>query len=132
MRRFISVVLVSLVLSSPVFAEEEATETYTDTGVPAQGRQAAPSGFHGILGAGLFSGQRIVGDDGRRTALFPLVLMRYKDVAYWSLAGGGVWLIQTGDHSLRFGAGVSTPGGARETTRVLPGWRRARVRSTDI
>jgi outer membrane protein len=113
-KTFISIILFSLVLFSSVFAEEEVTETYTDTGVPVQDQQVgAPSGLHGILGAGLFSGQRIIGDDGRRTSLFPLVLMRYKDVAYWSLGGGGAWLIQTGDHSLRFGAGV----------RIHAGWR---------
>lgn len=107
MRIFISIIIFSAVLSSPVFAQEEVTETYTDTGVSAQDQQVSrPSGFHGILGAGLFNGERIIGDDGRRTALFPFVLMRYKDVAYWSLGGGGVWLIQTEDRSLRFGAGV--------------------------
>jgi outer membrane protein len=113
MKTFITLILFSIVLSSPGFAEEEVTETYTDTGVPAQDQQARPSDFHGILGAGLFSGQRIIGDDGRRTSLFPLVLIRYKDVAYWSLTGGGVWLVQTGDHSVRFGGGV----------RIHAGWR---------
>lgn len=114
MKTFVSTILLSLVLFSSVCAEEEVTETYTDASAPAHDQQvSAPSGFHGILGAGLFSGQRIFGDEGKRTSLFPLVLMRYKDVAYWNLGGGGVWLIQTEDHSLRFGAGV----------RIHSGWR---------
>jgi outer membrane protein len=114
MRTFIAIILFGIVLSSPVFAEEEATETYTDAGGAAQDQQASPpSGFHGLLGAGLFSGQRIIGDDGRRTGLLPIVLLRYKDVAYWRLTGGGVWLLQTEDHSLWFGAGV----------RIHSGWR---------
>jgi outer membrane protein len=114
MKTLIIIMLFSSVLFSPVFAEEEVTETYTDAGVPAQERQALrPSDFHGILGAALFSGQRILGDDGRRISLFPLLLMRYKDIAYWSLGGGGVWLVQAEDHSLRFGAGV----------RIHSGWR---------
>ncbi len=109
----ISLFLFILVLSLPVRAEEDATETYTDVGAPAAAQAARPSGLHGILGAGLFNGQRIIGDDGRRTALLPLVLMRYDDWAYWSLTGGGVWLAQSGDHSLRFGAGVRLHGGWR-------------------
>lgn len=47
MKTFITVIMFSIILSSPVFAEEEVTETYTDTGVPAQDRQvSAPSGLH--------------------------------------------------------------------------------------
>ncbi len=102
-----------LVLSAPAMAQEDAAETYTDVGAPASAQAAAPSGLHGIIGAALFNSQRIIGDDGRRTALLPLVLMRYEDWAYWSLTGGGVWLAQTEDHSLRFGAGVRIHGGWR-------------------
>jgi MipA family protein len=115
MKKLIFLMLSGLVLSSQVFAEEEVTETFTDAGAASQDLQAVPpSGFHGLLGAGLFSGQRIIGDDGRRTSLFPLVLMRYKDLAYWSLTGGGVWLVQTANHSLRFGAGVRLHSGWRQ------------------
>jgi outer membrane protein len=111
-KTFITIILFSVVLSFPVFAEEEVTETYTDTGAPARDQEvSAPSGLHGILGAGLFSGQRIIGDDGARTFPLPLILLAYKDIAYWSIGGGGVWLLQTGDHALRFGAGVRLQGG---------------------
>ncbi len=113
MKKVLMVLLFALVVSLTARAEEEATETYTDVGGTAPAQAAAPSGLHGIIGAAIFNGQRIIGDDGRRTALLPLVLMRYEDWAYWSLTGGGVWLAQTGDHALRFGAGV----------RFHSGWR---------
>ncbi len=45
--------------------------------------------------------------------MLPFVLMRYEDWAYWSLTGGGVWLAQSDDHALRFGAGVRIHGGWR-------------------
>jgi outer membrane protein len=95
----------------PAFAEtEDPTEVYTDASAPASD-QHKPSDFHGLLGAALFSGQRIIGDDGWRAGLFPLILIRYKDLAYWNIGGGGVWLLQNDDHSLRFGAGVRFVGG---------------------
>jgi len=112
MNRFSAILLLSIALVSPVFADptEDATEVYTDAGPPAA-RQVTPSDFHGILGVALFSGQKIIGDEGRRTAVFPLILMRYKDIAYWSIGGGGVWLARSDDHSLRFGAGIKIAGG---------------------
>ncbi len=83
----------------------ELTEAYIDAGVP-DGATITPSGFHGILGAGLVNGERIVGDARRRTVLLPLVLMTYEDWAYWSIGGGGVWLYHSDDRSLRFGLGL--------------------------
>jgi outer membrane protein len=112
MKIILFIILFSITLLSSAFADtnEEVTEVYTDTGVPTPDQNKS-SGFHGILGAGLFTGQRIIGDDGRRTSLFPLILMRYKDIAYWSIGGGGVWLLRSDDRSLRFGAGVRIQGG---------------------
>jgi len=97
-----------LLFASPVFAQQEdAGETYVDTGAiaPAEGGGDF-SGFHGILGGGFFTAKRIYGDNHRLIYVLPVVLMRYEDIAYWSLSGGGVWLAQTDDHSLRFGAGL--------------------------
>jgi outer membrane protein len=113
MKKLLSIILLSLALVSPVFAETagDLTEIYIDTGAPTPD-QEKPSGFHGILGAGLFSGQRIIGDDGVRTVPLPVIFMMYKDIAYWNLGGGGAWLLNADDRSLRFGAGI----------RVQRGW----------
>jgi MipA family protein len=112
MIRTLSILLFTITLISPAYADttEELTEVYTDAGAPAAD-QAMPSGLHGILGAGLFSGQRIIGKGGVRTVPIPIILMLYKDTAYWSIGGGGVWLLQTDDRSLRLGAGVRVQGG---------------------
>lgn len=106
------IILFSIALISPAFADttEDATEVYTDTGAPVPDLHKPP-GLHGILGIALFSGQRIVGDDGMRTLPFPVIFMTYKDIAYWSIAGGGVWILQSEDHSLKFGAGIRVQGG---------------------
>lgn len=110
-RTFFLTIAFMLAFLSPAFAEtEDPTEAYTDASTPVSD-QHKPSGFHGVLGAALFSGQRIVGNDGWRAGLLPLVLIRYKDIAYWSIGGGGVWLLQNDDHSLRFGAGIRVVGG---------------------
>jgi MipA family protein len=69
------------------------------------------SGFHGMIGAGLFNGESILVDSQRRTALRPLLFLRYEDWAYLSLRGGGVWLLQSPDRSLRLGLGVSVHSG---------------------
>lgn len=117
MKTAIAIMLV-VIFFSPVFAQEEnPAETYTDTGMTAPGVGAGePSGFHGILGGGFFTAKRIFGDNHRLIHIEPVVLMRYEDIAYWSLNGGGVWLAQTDDHSLRFGAG------AREHIGWAPGF----------
>lgn len=97
-----------LIFTSPVFAQQEdGAETYADTGMPGlEDGVGKPSGFHGILGAGFFTWHRIFGDNHMLIDVGPVVLLRYEDIAYWSLTGGGVWLVQTADHSLRFGAGA--------------------------
>lgn len=103
-----------LLASCPAYADTATplTEVYIDTGVPAE-EQPAPTGFHGILGAGLFNGERIIGDAHRRTILLPIVLMTYEDLAYWSIGGGGVWLYHSDDRSLKFGAGLKLHPGYR-------------------
>ena len=63
------------------------------------------TGFHGMIGAGLFNGGIIHAED--RLSLQPLLFMRYDDWAYASLQGGGVWLLQSSDKALRLGLGVS-------------------------
>ncbi|MEK6700589.1 MAG: MipA/OmpV family protein [Nitrospirota bacterium] len=98
---------VLLFICYPAYADtvSDLTEDYTAAGVPGQ-EQAAPSGFHGILGAGLFNVEKIVGDSDRKTVPLPLIIITYKDLAYWSLGGGGVWLLQSDDRSLKLGVGV--------------------------
>ncbi len=115
MKRHIStILLLSLFPFSPAFADttEEVTEVYTDVNAPAAD-QRGPSNIHGILGAGVFGRQKIIGDGDTVVGVLPLVLMRYRDVAYWSIAGGGAWLLGTDDRLLRFGAGI----------RIQAGWR---------
>ena len=113
MKTFISIIALSFFLCSPIYAEQEVTEIYTDTGVPIREEGVSePAGFHGTLGVGFFGSKKIIGDGGTIIAVSPVVMLRYKDLAYWSLGGGGVWLLQADDHSLRFGAGI----------RTHPGW----------
>ena len=106
-------IMLFLIFASPVFAQQEdPAETYTDTGMTAaEEGMGKPSGFHGVLGGGFFTAKRIFGDNHRLIFVQPVILMRYEDIAYWSLNGGGVWLAQTADHSLRFGAGVRSHAG---------------------
>jgi outer membrane scaffolding protein for murein synthesis (MipA/OmpV family) len=112
-KTFISIIALSFFLCSPIYAEQEVTEIYTDTGVPIREEGVSePAGFHGTLGVGFFGSKKIIGDGGTIIAVSPVVMLRYKDLAYWSLGGGGVWLLQADDHSLRFGAGI----------RTHPGW----------
>src|SRR5512147_1743737 len=115
MKIFIFITALTFIICPPVYAEQEVTEIYTDTGVPIRDDSVSESeGFHGTLGAAFFNWQKILGDRGKIITLSPVIIMRYKDLAYWSLGGGGVWLLQTNDHSLRFGAGIRThPGWAR-------------------
>jgi MipA family protein len=88
------------------------TEIYTDTGVPTRAGVSESEGFHGTLGAGFSFSKKIIGDGGTIITMGPMVFLRYKDLAYWSDRGVGVWLLQSDDHSLRFGAGI----------RAHPGW----------
>ena len=106
-------VLLFLIFTFPVFAQQEQPgETYADTDMlaPTQGIEK-PSGFHGRLGAGFFTAKRIFGDNHLLVNTGPVILLRYEDIAYWSLTGGGVWIAQTADHSLRFGAGIRSRAG---------------------
>ncbi|MDA8422891.1 MAG: hypothetical protein M0Z89_06120 [Nitrospiraceae bacterium] len=75
--------MILLFAGSFAFADTAAdlTEVYTDSGMPGLA-YTTPSGVHGIIGAGLFNGERIIGDTRRRTALLPIVLMTYQDWAY--------------------------------------------------
>lgn len=111
-KTFIGIIALSLILCSPIYAEQEMTEIYTDTGVPTRQGFSETEGFHGTLGAGFSVSKRIIGEkDGTIIIVGPMVFLRYEDLAYWSLRGGGVWLLQTDDHSLRFGAGIRTHSG---------------------
>lgn len=117
MKTLISIIVLSFFFCSPIYADQEMsnilTEIFTDTGVPIREEGVSePAGFHGTLGADFFVSKKIIGDGGTIITVGPMVFLRYEDLAYWSLNGAGVWLLQTADHSLRFGAGI----------RTHPGW----------
>jgi hypothetical protein len=82
-------ILLLFIFTSPVFAQQEdAAETYTDTGMPAAEEGIGrPSGFHGILGAGLFTAKRIFGYNHRLINVGPVILMRRRNI----LASGASW-----------------------------------------
>jgi MipA family protein len=111
---FVLVWAAVLFACGPAYADMAATltEIYTYSGVPER-EQAAPSHFRGFLGPGEFHGERIVGDARSRTVLLPIVLFNYRDLAYWNIAGGGMWLYHSADRSFKAGAGV----------KVRPGYR---------
>ncbi len=88
------------------------TQVYADAESGRVEREP-PRGLHGLLGAGLIDGQRPIGEQGRRAGLLPLVVLRYDDWAWWTIAAGGVWLAQSEDRSLRFGVGARLHGGWR-------------------
>jgi len=115
-----------------VYADTAAdlTEDYTASGVPDR-EQDTPPAFHGIVGAGLFNYKKVVGDEGRRNIVLPIVLMTYKDRAYWSLGGGGVWLLQSEDRLLKFGVGVKARLGWRPDDDALLEGMSARRTSLD-
>lgn len=124
MKKCISIIALSFFsLCSTIYAAQEANEIYTDTGVPTrQDGVSESAGFHGTLGAGFFSRHKILGDNGNVITLSPVVMLHYRDLAYWSVSGGGLWLLQTDDHSLRFGAGIRThPGWGRGKDPILEG-----------
>lgn len=89
-RLMASILLCTIMLFAwrPAYADIAAafTEVYADNGVPDGGRPAT-EGLHGLLGAGWFKGDRIVGDPRYRTVLLPIVLLTWKDWAYWSITG---------------------------------------------
>ncbi|WP_169924103.1 MipA/OmpV family protein [Sulfurifustis variabilis] len=89
----------------------DITEVYAAAGVPGQEREP-PAGWRAVVGLGLASAEEVVGDGERRTLVLPVLLMTYDDWAYWSIAGGGVWIRST-DRSLHLGVGVKLHAGWR-------------------
>ncbi len=57
------IALISL-LCSPIYAQQEVTELYTDTGVPTRAGVSESEGFHGTLGADSSVSKKIIGDGG--------------------------------------------------------------------
>jgi outer membrane scaffolding protein for murein synthesis (MipA/OmpV family) len=116
MRATVFILLCAIILCAwrPAFADSAAalTEVYGDNGLPEWGKPK-PEGLHGLLGPALFRGDRIIGDPRPRTTVFPFVLMTWDDFAYWSITGGGVWLLHFVDLPLRIGAGVKVHPGYR-------------------
>jgi outer membrane protein len=90
-----------------VYAQDmtEVPEVTVSANAAAQGQPRA-GGFHGSLGAGVYAGQSTVGE--RRVVVFPapFVSLRYSDWAYWRLANGGVWLVQSPGKTLKLGVGL--------------------------
>ncbi len=109
--------LLLLHIYCPAYADTatDLPEDYPAAGVmaPEKEETAAPSGFHGLIGAGLFNYKRVVGDEDRRTVLLPLIMVTYQDWAYLRNSRGGVWLLQSDDRSLKFGAGIGLHAGWR-------------------
>jgi len=109
---------------------EEVTESYTDMQL-SEGEPNHAENFHGILGAGVFTGERILGEGGRWTLPLPLVVMRYRDLAYWSITGGGVWLVQSDDHTARFGIGMRSQSGWKPGDDAMLAGMERRIKSID-
>lgn len=90
-----------------VYAQDmtEAPEVSVPANAAAQEQQKI-QGLHGMLGAGVFAGNRVVGE--RRMVVWPMpfVTLRYSDWAYWRSTQGGIWLLQSPDRTLKLGAGV--------------------------
>jgi MipA family protein len=102
-----------LCVSNLVYADETAdlVEPSAVTGVLVQ-EQPATEGFHGLLGAAVIGGQRIVGQKNTFVLPLPIIFLTYSDWAYWSFVSGGVWAFQSHDHSMKIGVGI----------RLHPGW----------
>jgi MipA family protein len=101
------ILIISLLLVNLARADSitDLTEVYTAEGVPVR-VETTPSEFHGLIGAGLFNLEKNIGESSRKTVLLPLIILTYQDWAYWSIGGGGVWLLQSGDRSLKLGVGL--------------------------
>ena len=121
-----------LLLTRAVLADSitDLGEVYTAEGIPLKA-QAAPSNFHGLLGAGLFNFEKIIGDSSRKTVLLPIVVMTYQDWAYWSIGSGGVWLLQSADHSMKLGVGLKVHRGYAEQDDTVYAGMNTRRRSLD-
>jgi outer membrane protein len=104
-----SIVLVLFLLSMflPAYADEsyDVTEPSTTPSISDQSQQET-KGLHGMLGAGVFAGERTVGHRHIYVFPFPFVSLRYSDWAYWYLGRGGVWFLQSPDRSLKLGVGL--------------------------
>ena len=107
---------VFLLLHSAERAHADETADFAEptavTGTLAQELPEA-KGLHGLLGAGVIGGMRIVGEKNEYVLPVPLVFLTYSDWAYWNFLSGGVWPVQSPDHSMRLGIGI----------KVRPGWR---------
>lgn len=102
-----------LFLRPPAFADTAAdiSEDSTASGIPER-ETAAQTGLHGLIGAGMFSFEKIVGDGGRRIFPLPIVIAAYDSRLYMSIASVGIWLLRSDDRTVRFGAGL----------KARPGW----------
>jgi len=105
-------------------------EVYSTESLPGK-TDAASSDFHGLLGAGLFNFQKIIGDNNRQTALLPIIILTYQDWAYWSIGGGGVWLLQSADRKLKLGVGLKVHRGYTEESDTVYAGMDTRKRSVD-
>ncbi|MCK9419573.1 MAG: MipA/OmpV family protein [Nitrospirae bacterium] len=105
---------VLVLVCCPAYADTTAdlTEDNVAAGVPSP-EQAALSNFHGILGLGVFNFKKMVGDSDRITFPLPIIIITYKDLAYWTLGGGGVWLLQSDYYAAKLGLGI----------KAHPGWK---------
>jgi outer membrane protein len=92
--------VVLVIGSFSAYAQDVASELnqmYDDVEVDAK----QPSAWHGFLGAGVLATQQTSGD--RKNFIVPLIAIAYKDIAYWQVARGGVWLLQSDDRRVRAG-----------------------------
>src|SRR5512147_1862039 len=120
---YILLTLTLLCAWRPASADNAAalTEVYADNGLPEWGRPG-PEGLHGLIGEAWFRGDRVGGDPRLRGVFLPLVLMTWDDWAYWSITGGGVWLLHFVDMPAQIGAGVKVrPGYSAEGNPDLAG-----------
>jgi outer membrane protein len=122
----------TLMLVHSVFADSltDLGEVYTAESAPGK-TETAPSAFHGLLGAGLFNFEKIIGDNNRKTAVLPIIIMTYQDWAYWSIGGGGVWLLQSEDRRLKLGVGLKVHRGYTEEDDTVYAGMNTRKRSLD-
>lgn len=91
---------VVLITGLTAYAQDYATELNQMYGdIEANAKQ--PSAWHGFLGAGVLGTQQASGDS--KGFIVPLISISYKDIAYWQVARGGVWLLQSDDRSARVG-----------------------------
>jgi len=73
----------SFLLLSSVYADSitDLTEIYTAEDVVHMVK-GTPSDFHGLIVAGLFNNEKVIGDSGQHNVLLPIFKMTYQDWAY--------------------------------------------------